>query len=327
MRRRDFVKLAGGAATVFPFSSAAQTREVRIGYLGLPPLSEPVLLANWPIFVDALGQLGWVEGQNLRFERRSAEGRNELLPELAAELVALRPNVIVTGVTESTKAVQEKTNTVPIVMTAGPDPVALGFVKSLARPGGNITGVILAGADLYGKVLQILTELRPGMSRVVFYWNPRSPGSRMAKDQTEAAAAQLGLAIELGAVENSTDLETVLANTHTSRPDALIVSGNPQLQAHSRRIAEFAIQHRIPAVSGWTGMTRNGFLMSLSPQTGEMFRRAAAIVDKILRGAKPADIPVEQPTKYSFVINLKTARAIGIEIPAQFLDRADEVIE
>jgi len=295
--------------------------------LGLPPHSEPSLSANWPIFVEALGKLGWVEGQNLWFERRSAQGRHDLLPELAAELVALQPNVIVTGVSETTEAVQQKTKTIPIVMTAGGDPVAMGFVKSLARPGGNITGVIRQGGDTSGKVLQALAELHPGLSRVMFFWNPKSPGSRVAKERTEAAAAQLGLRFELGAIEKSEDVDTVLATTTISRPDALVASGNPQIQAHGRRIADFAIEHRIPAVSAWHNMTRDGFLMSLSAEIGEMFQRAAAIVDKILRGAQPADIPIEQPTKYTFVTNLKTARAIGIEIPAQFLARADEVIE
>jgi putative ABC transport system substrate-binding protein len=311
--------------SAFSLSGATQTRFAHVGVL---PFTDPARFSSdWQIFIEALHERGWVEGHNLEFYIRTAEGRAERYPEVAAELVALQPEIIIADGSAGTQAVRAKTNTIPIIMLGADDPVRLGFVASLAHPGGNITGITNQGADIYEKAFELLKETRPGISRVALFWTPAYPASALCKTVLEAAAPRLGLGLEPVAVNAPAELDTALATLTRSRPDALIVHTTPFTSMHRREIATFAVEQHLPTFSWSKGMTRNGFLMSYDADWNKIQLRAAGLVDKILKGAKPADIPVEQPTKFDFVINLKTARAIGVEIPPLLLARADEVIE
>ena len=310
-----------------PLPSAAQSPVAHVARLGSLPVSDPSETSAWQVFVAALRERGWVEGHNLAFELRSGGGRAERYPELAAELVALRPDVIIAVGTQPVKAMREKTDTIPIVMISVTDPIGLGYIASFARPGGNITGVSNQFGDTMGKVLQLLTEVHPGLSRVGFFWVPDNPAMRFNKAALEAIAPQLGVTIEPVAVKAAEDFDAAFAAVARSRPDALLMNSPPLLMEHRREIIAFAADHRLPAIGNFAWWARDGLLMSYGPDWVHMWRRMADYVDKILKGAKPTDLPVEQPTKFEFVINLRTARAIGLALPPLFVARADEVIE
>jgi putative tryptophan/tyrosine transport system substrate-binding protein len=325
MKRRDVLLLFGGAVTSWPL--AVKAAPARVAVLGAAAPTDPTAQRAWQAFADGLQALGWIEGKNITFIRRYSDGRAERAAPLAAELVAEKPDLIVTVTYPNTKAVQQTTKIIPIVFIQVPDPIGGGFVASLARPGGNITGTSGQAEDVIGKGLQLIKETRPGISRLA-YLAYGEPSYRARTQQVATAAAEyLGLALTMIPIESAKDFEPAFAQIRGERPDALVVSAIPLFVENSRLIAAFAIDQRLPSFTFSVAMARDGLLFAQSGDLVGMYRSAAAIVDKILKGAKPADIPVEQPTRFHFVINLKTARAIGVEIPPALLARADDVIE
>jgi putative ABC transport system substrate-binding protein len=327
MRRRELIRLLGASLVAFSRPSDAETPIARVAVLREFPLTNPQVAQSWQTFVEELQKSGWIEHRNVEFIHRAAEGRIERYRNLADELVALKPNVIITVGSATTEAVRQKTQTIPIVMIGVGDPLGAGFVASLARPGGNITGVSDQLPDTIGKLLQIAKELRPNTSRVAFFWRPDNPATRIGKQNFEAAASELSLIVEANSVTTDAELDAALSAMALAPPDALVVPPIPPMSLRIREIADFAIKHRLPTLANNPTMVRAGLLISLAPPGAAMTRRAAATVAKILNGAKPADIPVEQPTSFELVVNLRTANALGLTIPPLILVRADEVIE
>jgi putative ABC transport system substrate-binding protein len=277
---------------------------------------------------DGLRELGYVEGRNLVFERRFAEGQQERLPTLAAELVRLNVDVIVTGSNPVIAAVKHATVTIPVVMAVSRDPVGAGFVSSLARPGGNITGLSNdPSPDILGKNLELLTEAVPRASRVAYLWNPVPPGAEIYRGVAESAARKLGVTLQPVAVRGRTEFEGAFAAMGRERSGALLVAQDPLFFSARSQVVLLAARHRLPAVYGNREYAEVGGLMSYGPNIAHQYRRAAVYVDKIFRGAKPGDLAVEQPTKFDLVINLKTAKALALTIPQPLLGRADQVIE
>jgi putative ABC transport system substrate-binding protein len=320
------VRLATVAAILVlaaPLAAAAQPERVwRIGYLASVAADNPPRLA----FRQRLRELGYVEGQNVVLEIRSSEGRVERFPALAAELVRLRVDVIVTGGDPPTGAAQKATSSIPIVMIAATDPIASGFVASLARPGGNVTGLTAQSQDVAGKALQLLKEAVPNLSRVAVLWDPTSPGSRRSLSEVEAAATALKLHRQSVEVRSPGELDSAIAAASKGRADAAFIFGRT-LYPHSARIAALAVKHRLPTVGLLPEFARDGWLVGYGTSLTDQSMRAADFVDQILKGAKPAELPVEQPTKFYLAINLKTAKALGLRIPHRLLQRADQVID
>jgi putative tryptophan/tyrosine transport system substrate-binding protein len=304
----------------------AQPKQVpRIGYLSTQFASRVPASTN--AFRQGLGELGYVEGKNIAIEYRWAEGKNDRLPELAAELVRLKVDVIVAaGGTPGMLAAKNATSAIPIVFTGGSDVVALGLVASLVRPGGNITGVSLGGPELYGKRLELLKETVPGLSRVGYLRNSDNPASRLTEEEITAAARALGLQIQTLEVRNTNDLDVAFGAATRAQAGGLIVAQTAPINSELKRVVNLAAKSRLPAIYADKNWPDVGGLMSYSTNTVDVYRRAAGYVDKILKGAKPADLPVEQPMKFEFVINLKTAKQIGLTIPPNVLARADRVI-
>jgi putative ABC transport system substrate-binding protein len=327
MRRRELIGLLGTSLVARPLSSAAETPIAHVAVLKELPLTNPQIAQAWQIFLEELQKSGWIEGRNVEFIHWATEGRPERSRELAAELVALKPTVIITINSECTQAVHDETKTIPIVMIGPGDPIGAGFIASLARPGGYITGVSSQLGDTLEKQLQIIKELLPSASCMAFFWRPENPGSRLFKQDLETAAPKFGLAIEATAVTTDAELDAALSAIASNRPDVLMVNPNPPAASRSREIAAFAIEHRLLTFAVNPTMVRAGLLISLAPRGADMSRRAAAIVAKILSGAKPAEIPVEQPTTFELVVNLNTAKALGVTMPPNLLARADTVIE
>jgi putative ABC transport system substrate-binding protein len=296
----------------------------RVGYLN------PGGASLAPIRLEPLRQgfhdLGYVEGRNLTIEARWGEGRLDRLPSLAAELVNARVDVIVTAAGAAARAVRDATTTVPIVMVDPGDPVGAGLVPSLARPGGNITGLSSATPDIVGKQVQVLKEALPPLSNVFFMSNPGVPAGALAVKEAETAAHSIGARLQAIGVRDPAEFEPAIMGIPRERA-ALIVFPDPLTFTHRRRLMELALQHGLPAASGSKEFAEAGGLLSYGPSFVDMFRRAAVYVDKILRGAKPADLPIEQPTKFELVISQRTAKALGVTIPQSLLQRADQVIE
>ncbi len=311
---------------VFGAESQPARQIPRIGYLITAPLVDPPS-AERRAFLEGLRDLGYVEGQNLIVEYRSAKWNRDLLPDLAEELVALKVDVIVT-VPGAADAPRQATTTVPIVLLGGADPVAAGLVASLARPGGNITGTTVGLPEVAGKRLALLKEAVPKMSRVTVLWNSATERGVSADwQQTQAAAVVLGIGLQSLEVRDPKDFPTAFAAMTRRRPDALIVVLSPLTSAYRPIIIDFAVKNRLPTMFGQRADVEAGGLMSYSPSVADSFRRAAGYVDKLLKGAKPGDLPIEQPTKFELVINLKTAKALGLTIPQSLLLRADEIIQ
>jgi putative ABC transport system substrate-binding protein len=319
-------------ALLFAQSTPAQAQQpkklYRIGYLsGVNPARE---FARSETFRLALRELGYIEGQNIAFEYRYAEGNNDRLPELAAELVRLKVDIIV-GPSGSApiRAAKNATRTIPIVMMSlAADPVEAGFVESLARPGGNITGLTIISNELGGKRLELLKEAVPKAARVAVLDVPAAPSTaRARKENLLLAARALGVTIRLWEVREAGGFERVFAALNKERPDGLYVSPGPLMISNEKRIAGFALKNRLPSVYSNNEAVDAGGLMYYGADLAASYRRAAAYVDKILKGAKPADLPVEQPTKFELVMNLKTAKQIGLAIPQKVLQRADRVIK
>jgi putative ABC transport system substrate-binding protein len=278
-------------------------------------------------FRQGLRELGYVEEKNLIVEYRYAEGNSERLAALAAELVRLKIDVIVTSGPPGTRAAKKATTTVPIVMAHDPDPLGSGFIASLARPGGNITGLSSLVAQLGGKRLELLRELIPKLSRVAVLGTSTNPSNVQMATEIEVAARPIGIRIQFVDVQDSKEIEGGFRAATKAYAEALFVLGNPVLNAHRTEVADLALKSRLPAVYGQPDLMAAGGLMFYGASITEMFRRAAIYVDKILKGAKPADLPVEQPTKFELIINLKTAKQIGLTIPPNVLARADRVIK
>ena len=310
---------------VAPLAAEAQPpgKVYRIGYLD----TTPPLTHVWDALLDGLRERGYSEGRNIVFERRFSEGNVERFPEFAAEMVRLRVDLIIAGTTPAALAAKNATTMIPIVMTTAIDPVGAGLVASLARPGGNVTGNAMLYAELSTKRLEFLKDVVPGLSRVVVLWNAANPAHASAWQETQAAARALGLLLHSQEVRGPQDLEGAFARTAQARPDALLVLGDSLINMHRQHIAEFATQEHLPSVFTSREWVVAGGLMSYGPHLPDLFRRAAYYVDRILKGANPADLPMEQPMKFELVINLKTAQALGLTIPSHLLMLADEVLQ
>ena len=307
-----------------PLAAAAQppAKVPRIGVLTTASSISHLLQA----FRQGLAELGYAEGRNIVLEYRSAEGNAERLPDLAAELARLKVDVIVAGGTPGTQAAQQATTTIPIVMIGVADPVRTGFVGSLARPGRNITGLTSITPDLAGKRLQLLKEVVPGASHVAILSNPATPYAGLVVRETGNAARTLAVQLQPLEVRSPDELDGVFAAATKGRAEALIVVEDPFTLSHRAGIVTLAAKHRLPAMYGFREFVDAGCLISYAANLSDMYRRAATYVDKILKGHNPADLPVEQPTKFELVINLKTAKTLGFKIPQSVLVRADEVI-
>ena len=279
------------------------------------------------VMTEALRELGWVEGENVVFERRYAENRLERLPELAADLVRLKVDVIVAGGTLAPLAAKRATSTIPIVMASAGDPLGSGLVASLARPGGNVTGMSLMAPDVGGKRLELLRDILPNLTRVAVLWDSANPYTTIGFNETEVAARTLGVEVQSLEVRSPDDFDRAFEAAQQQHPDALVTVDDPLTLNHLKRIVDFTAVQRLPSVHVAREFAAAGGLVSYGTNMADVIRRAAGYVDKILKGAKPADLPVQQPTEFELVINLKTAKALGVTIPPSLLARADEVIE
>jgi len=318
--RRELIAALSGAV-VWPYAARAQQPKVpTIGVLVIGNISPEEF---WREFQQGLRDLGYIEGQNIRFEFRSAEGKIDRLPELAAELVRLKVDAIVTWFTPTAVAAAKATREIPIVMAETGDPIGTGLVKSLSRPGGNVTGIAAVTAELAGKSVQLIRDMLPSARRVTALANVTDPFSKPFLAQIQLGGEATGTAIKPIRISNNEEFESAFAAMERDRPDAIIVQ--PSLP--SRRAAQLALQRRVPAVSVPRWFVDEGGLMSYSAIYADLFRKAAVYVDKILKGAQPADLPIEQPTRFQLVINMKTAKALGITVPPTLLSRVDEVIE
>jgi len=327
--RRAFIGMLAGGLLAAPLSAEAQpaAKAYRIGLLGGSPPNSPGGQRSWERFFQGMRELGYVEGQNILVEGRFYGDRTDRLPALAAELVQLKMDVIVAGVTPAPEAAQRATSTIPIVMAMHPDPVGSGLVASLARPGGNVTGLSTLSPELVGKRLQLLKEAVPGISRVAVLSNPTAPPQALELREAEVAARSLKVQLQVLQARAPGDFASAFSAMTKGRAGGLIALGSSMFFAHRTRIVELAAQSRLPAIYMLKEFAEAGGLMAYAPNLRESFRRAATYVDKILKGAKPADLPVEQPTKFELVINLKTAKALGLTIPQSLLLRADELIQ
>ncbi len=309
-----------------PSAGGTQTRKIwRIGFLGFGTSS--AARSSVEAFHRGLRELGYVEGHDVVIDFQWAEGRSERLPQLAAQLVQSNPDVIVTAGEELILAVRRATTTIPIVMAASADAVASGLVNSLARPGGNVTGLTASIPDLAGKQLELLREGVPKLSRVAVLWNPTNPGKVAQMEQARAAARSLRVALESVEVREANDFARAFTTTQTSRPDAMLVLADSLTVYHRVQIVEFLRTARLPALCQIREFVNLGCLMSYAPNLAEMYYRSASYVDRIFKGAKPANLPVEQPAKVELVLNMKTANVLGLTIPPSLLLRAAQVIE
>jgi len=328
MNRRRFLRTLSVSLFAAPLGAEAQTtgKVWRIGLLSSASPSAGV--DRLQAFKLGLRELGYVEGQNLAIEYRWAEGREERLPAFAADLVRLRVDLIVTQGTLATQEARKASTTMPVVFAVAGDPVSAGLVGSLTRPGGNVTGFAVMGSEMTAKRLELLREVVPGMTRVAALWNSANASSGSEFRETEVAARTLGLQLQSVEVTQAHRLDAAFATMIKERAGAVIVLSDSMLFGQRIRIADLAAQNRLPAIAWTREFAENGrLLMVYGPNVAEMHRRAASYVDRILRGARPADLPIEQPTKFELVINRKTAKALGLTIPQTVLLRADKVIE
>jgi putative ABC transport system substrate-binding protein len=326
--RRRALMLLAAAPLCAPHILRAQTkpRVARVGYLHLYTIEQKPSPER-AAFLAGLRQLGYDVGRNLVIEYRAAEGDLSRLPELAQELVKLRVDVMVVGSTEAAAAAKGATSTIPIIVTTAGDPVYAGLIKSYARPGGNVTGLSFISPELGAKRIELVKEIVPKARRIAVIWNARDSISEREWDQAREAGRTLGLEIDPEPVRETADLARTLDALPRERPHAVLVIVDARMISFRKIIADAAIKARIPCVAGWRGYVESGALASYAPDFRALFHRAAYYVDRILKGAKPQDLPVEQPSKFELVVNVKTASAIGIAIPKAVLLRADEVIE
>jgi putative ABC transport system substrate-binding protein len=326
MIRREFITLLGGAAVAWPLAARAQqpAKLPTIGFLGA---STPSVMGQWTAtFVQRLRELGWIEGRTIAIEVRWAEGRSERYTAIATEFVRLKVDVIVTSSAAPVLAAKQATSVIPIVFAVAVDPLGSNLVASLARPGGNVTGLSLQQTDAAGKRVELLREVVPGLGQLAIMANVADPGPMLEMREVQAMARALGLKVTTFEIRRTEDIAPAFERLkgHT---EALYVCGDPLTNANRIRINTLALGARLPTMHSFREYVEGGGLISYGVSFPDLFRRAADYVDKILRGAKPADLPVEQPTKFNLVINLITARALGLSLPPQLLARADEVIE
>ena len=330
MDRRRFLGTLAGGLLAAPLAAGAQQAGRKVPHIGILTLlnfPDPNLPGVWGAFRQGLRDLGYVEGQNIAMEYRAAEGKLERLPDLAAELVRLNVDIIISETTPATAAAKKATATIPIIMESVGDPIGAGFIASLAQPRTNLTGFSLMSVDLGAKRLELLKTLIPKISRVAVLWNPTNPAQKLMLPAAEGPARALGLTLQPVALADAGGLETAFETIIREQTHALMVFEDSVTTTNRRRIAELAGRHRLPAMYGLKSFVEVDGLISYGPDPFEQFRRGAVYVDKILRGTKPADLPIEQPTKFELVINLKTAKALGLTIPQSLLLRADQVIE
>lgn len=319
MRRREFFAGLGGAVAWLPAAALPQRAAPRRVGVVLGPAGAH------EVFRQAMRDLGYIEGQNVILDFRLANVP-EKLPGYVAELIAAKAEVIVASGSHGVKAAQQATKTIPIVMLAS-DPVGTGFVASLARPGGNITGLSILSTDLSGKRLELMREIAPGLSCAMVLWDVDDPPAALALKETEESARKLGITLATVGIKRADDIDGAFAAVAGQGPQVLIMLSSPVLFSNAERVAQLAVQSRLPSIGVLPVTVRRGLLMSYGPSYDDVVRRSATYVDKILKGASPADLPVEQPTRYELTINLKTANALGLSIPARLLSLADEVIE
>jgi putative ABC transport system substrate-binding protein len=326
MRRRDLIGLIAGAAITLPIAARSQqpTTIARIGFLGLAPASASV--SRVEALRAGLRELGWVEGKNIEFEFRWAE-RVDQLPDLVAELVRMNVDIIFAPSSTFVEPARRATQTIPIVFAAHADPVGLGHVASLARPGGNITGLSMVHTEIAEKELEILKQTVPQASRIGVIWNPTTPSAPRVLKAVEAAGEKLQVQLRPMPVKTVEDFEGVFTTMTQEQIDAFLDIASPLTYTHRARLAELALDHRLPGMFGLIANAEAGGLICYAADINDLHRRAAAYIDKILKGAKPADLPVEQASKFELVINLKTAKVLGVEIPPIVLARADKLIE
>ena len=326
MKRREFITLLGGAGAAWPLVARAQqsAKVYRVGYLGSG------LPAFWATRVEALRTglrgLGYVEDKNIVIEFRWAE-RVDRLPDLAADLVRMNVDVIFAPSSTEVEPARQATKTIPIVFATHADPVGIGHVASLPRPGGNITGLAMLLTDLAAKELEILEEAVPQATRIGVLWNPTTPSHPPAVQAVKDAAEKLGVTLQMVPARTAEDFDGAFASMVSERVSAFLVLASPLILSYRARLADLALKYRLPSIFGQREPVEAGGLMSYAADLNDLTRRAAVYIDKILKGAKPADLPVEQASKYELVINLKTAKALGLEMPPTVLARADEVIE
>jgi len=323
IERRKFLATLGGAAAAWPLAARAQQAMPAVGYLGTTTPSTAGQLTA--AFVQRLRDLGWIESRNVKIEYRWAEGRSERFAEIAAEFVRLKVDVIVTS-GAAVLAAKQTTSVIPIVFAAASDPVGGGLVASLVRPGGNITGLSLQATDLAGKRLEVLREVIPDLRRLAMMANAGYPAAVLEESEVQAAAHTLGLEVATLEIRQAEDIAPAFEALQ-ARADALYVVSEPLVNTYRIRVNNLALGARLPTMHGFRELVEAGGLMSYGPNFPDLYRRAADYVDKILRGAKPAELPVEQPTKFDLVINLTTAKILGITVPPTLLARVDEVIE
>jgi ABC-type uncharacterized transport system substrate-binding protein len=330
MKRRAFITLLGGAAATWPLAAGAQQpagRVYRVGYLSIGSREQTLDFIR--AFEEGLRSLGYRVGENVIIEYRFADGEMERLPANAADVVRLGVDIIVaTGAIPNTVAAMKATTTIPIVMTTGLDPVSTGLVASLARPGGNVTGLTVdAGGEILGKRFELLKETLPNLSRLGILWNPDVAFNRTRQTSMAETARTLGLTLVPAEARGLDELEQAFAIMVRERAQAFVMQGDSVLFNYRGQIAEMALRNRLPAASLQRELAEAGFLLTYGADIRDLYRRSAVFVDKIFKGAKPADLPVEQPTKFELIVNLKTAKALGVEVPTSLLQRADEVIE
>jgi putative tryptophan/tyrosine transport system substrate-binding protein len=322
IRRREFIVALGGAASTWPLAARAQQGGARIPRIGIID-DAPI----WDHFRQGLHDLGYIEGRNIAIEYRSAEGDFDRLRQAARELASLPVNILVVYGSSATRAARQATSTIPIVMIGVGDPVRARFVTNLARPGGNVTGTTSLGPELVGKRIEILKECVPGLARVAFLWNPDNDSNLAFLEELIIAIPALGLQLISVPMRTSEEYEGAFAAMMQRQPNAFVTQNDPLILQHIGQIIDFVAEHRLPAMYQAKENVEAGGLMAYGANLSDLFTRSAWYVHRILQGAKPADLPVEQPTKFELSINLKTAKALDLEVPPSLLARADEVIE
>ena len=326
MKKGTLTLFISATLVLAPAYLAHAQKQATIPRIGVLYLGAPHSNPNFDVFVQGLRELGYIDGKNILIEYRYAEGKEDRLPELATELVRLKVDAIFTAGTPALFALKQATKTIPIVFFSTSDPIGTGVVASLAHPGGNITGMSGLASDLWPKRLELLKEIFPKLSRVAMLWNKGNAGMALEAKATQEVAGPLGVALQDRGVKDPNELEVVFAVMTKDRPDAFLALMDPVLNSQRTRILDFLAKNRLPAIFQSSDWVEAGGLMSYGPSYPNLYRRAASQMDKILKGAKPADIPVEQPTKFELVINLKTAKEIGLTIPQSVLYQADKVI-
>jgi putative ABC transport system substrate-binding protein len=328
MKRREFITLLGGAAVASPLAARAQQARMPVlGFVSFTQREATLQEAWYQAFHDGLRELGWIPGSNVSIEYRFADNDPGRLAALAHELVRLTPDAIFVPTRPALPTVKDATTTIPIVFVSLGDPIAEGWVASLARPGANLTGVAGLSPELAGKRLELLRELVPSLAKVAVLWNPANRAEEVAVKATEAAAHSVGMTVVVEYVGSPSEFDRAFSAIARSGAQAIVVLPDPMFLANREQLVTLSNRSRLPAIYMETGFVTAGGLISYGPNFTELFRRAAAYVDKILKGVKPGDLPIEQPTKFVLAINLKTAAAIGITAPTSILLRADEVIE